>query len=611
MYKKGTILILFTLFYFSAFAQNIKSTQNIILSKDTSLLIRFIKLFKGSPNPLIDSSRINLNKSIQYISNQEGKRIHKIHFEHQHFGNFRNGDTTFQQNALTNLANKLHNATTDNTIRKNLFFHENEYLNPLVIAYNEKWLRDIDYMQDARIVALPLLNDSNLVDLFVITKDIFPFGANLVMDNLDAYDASFTIENIKDKGNGITLYQNFNINRENKVGIGGSYLARNILGSFIDVSISAHNLAKNYANAQQSASTFTIKGDLPLRTPLSKWTGGFEWNNSNNSNAFPTLWTDSFYLSAIQYKYSHTDAWVGHQLFNKPWNFNNDHYHHFIQFRFLKNIFFRRPENYLAQIDKNYQNLTAYLFSYTIFKQKIIRTQYLYGFGRNEDLPSGKSITLTTGHYKRENSTLPYLGFQLESYQLQPNEVFTHLFFNAGTSYANKELVDFKLLASIELISKLHYLANGNKYRSIFNVSFAETLKNKFNDVLLINSIYGIPQLTKERIKGGSRLSTNLESIWYNATSFYGFNLSPFAFANLTYIRTIGDPIERGDIYSAIGGGSRIRNENLIFGTIEIKGYYFPRTQLQISPWNLTIGTNLQFKYKSNLVNKPDFVQVN
>ena len=117
--------------------------------------------------------------------------------------------------------------------------------------------------------------------------------------------------------------------------------------------------------------------------------------------------------------------------------------------------------------------------------------------------------------------------------------------------------------------------------------------------------------LNKERIKGGTRLSANWESIWYNSKSFYGFRQSLFAFANVTYIRTVGDPIASGDIYSAIGGGSRIRNENLIFGTVEIKGFYFPRTNLQLSPWNMSITTNLKFKYNSNLLNKPDFVQVN
>lgn len=611
MLKRALFVLLILVLTISSFAQNKRSEHNIVNSKDSSLLISFIKLFKGRPNPLIDSTSITINKSIASIASQEGKRINRIHIEHKHFGTFGLNDSTNMPKLITKAANSLHNFTKENTIRKNLFFHENEYMNPLVIAYNEKWLRDLPYIQDARIIAFPLVNDSNSVDLYVVTKDVFPFGGSLQFKSANAYDASATIENINDMGNAVNVYHNFDINRKDKAGWGVNYMARNILGSFMDINVGANSLENNYANLETTASNVYIKGALPLLNPLSKWTGGFEWSKSQNNNEFPFKWTDSFYNATLKYQRAHFDGWIGYQLFNKPWKISNDNFRHFIQYRYLNNEFRERPNNFLLQIDKNYQNVIANLFSYTLFKQNIVRTQYLYGFGRNEDLPTGKSMSITTGHYQRENEKLPYFGIALESYQFLNNEGFRHLYLSAGSSYQNKDLLDFKFLASIEKISKLHYLESGFKYRSIFNLSFAETLKNKFNDALLINSIYGIPQLNKERIKGGTRLSANWESIWYNASTFYGFRQSPFVFGNITYIRTVGEPIGNGDIYSSIGGGSRIRNENLVFGTVEIKAFYFPRTNLQLSPWNVSITTNLKFKYNSSLLNKPDFVQVN
>ncbi len=611
MLNRAVITLLLLTIFFSSFAQNKRYEKNIVNSKDSSLFISFIRLFKGKPNPLIDSTSITINKSIKSIASQEGKRINEIHIEHRHFGNYGFNDTLFKTNLLSKAATKLHGYTQDATIRKNLFFHVDEYMNPLIIAYNEKWLRDLPFIQDARIVAFPLLHDSNSVDLYVVTKDVFPFGASLQLKSSNAYDASATLENIKDQGNAFTLNHNFDIDRKQKTGWGVNYIARNIMGSFLDVNIGANSLENNYANNMSSATSVYIKGVRPLLNPLTKWTGGFEWSISKNNNQFPKTWSDSLYDASLKYNLNHFDGWIGYQLFNKSWQFINDHFRHFIQIRYLNNKFGERPDNYLAQIDKNYQNIEARLAAYTVFKQKIIRTQYLYGFGRNEDLPTGKSLTITSGQYYRENSSLPYLGAQLESYTMQANENFRHLLLSAGTSYAEKQITDFKILATWEQISRLHYLESGYKYRSILNVSVAETLKNKFNEALLINSIYGIPQLTKERIKGGTRISANWESIWYNSRSFYGFRQSPFAFANITYIRTVGDPVRSGDIYSSIGGGTRIRNENLIFGTVEIKGFYFPRTNLQLSPWNVSVTTNLKFKYNSNLISKPDFVQVN
>jgi hypothetical protein len=611
MLKRAILFLLLQLFIFSSFAQNKRYNQNIANSKDSSIITSIIKLFKGKPSSFIDSTYIILNKSINNLSDQEGKRINSINIASSHFGMTDFSDSTIKLNIFSKIANKLHNNTNDKTIRKNLFFHENEYMNPLLIAYNEKWLRDLSFIQDARIIVSPVFNDSNSVDVVVLTKDIFPFGASLQFKNINAYDASGTVENMNDNGNAFTVYHNFDINRTNKSGWGAGYFARNLFGSFLDLNIGANSLENNYANYESTGSNIYLKGRLPLLNPLSKWTGGFEWSHAQNNNEYPGKWTDSFYNATLKYDRKHFDSWVGYQLFNKPWESNNKTYRHFIQYRYLDTKFFERPADYLLQIDRNYQNVKANLFSYTLFKQQITRTQYLYGFGRNEDLPIGKSIVVTTGHYQREGSKLPYLGFLYESYQLKNNGKFIHLFFNTGTSYLDKQILDFKFLASIEQISKLHYLQSGYKYRSMLNISFAQTLKNKFNDALFINSIYGIPQLTKERINGGTRLTANWESIWYNSRSFYGFRQSPFVFANVTYIRTVGDPIKSGDIFSSIGGGTRVINESLIFGTVEIKGFYFPRTHLQVSPWNISIITNLRFKYNSNLISKPDFVQVN
>ena len=611
MLKKTLLFLLLLLSLHNAFSQTKGYQKNIVNSKDRSLFGGFVRLFKGTPNSLVDSTSIIIEKSMKSIERQGGKKINHIYIEHKKFSNYGFSDSSNYSNLLTNFANKFHNHTKEETIRKNLFFYENEYLNPLVIAYNEKWLRDLAYIQDARIIAIPLKMDTNFVDVYVITKDIFPFGASLQLKNANAYDASVTIENIKNEGNAFTLYQNFDIDRKTKNGVGFNYSARNILASFIDVNMGANTLGNNYANGASSSSSIYINGSRPLLNPLSKWTGGFEWSYSKNNNVFPDQWSDSLYNANLKYKMNHWDSWIGYQLTNNTWKFNADAYRHFVQFRYLNNNFNSRPDNFNNLYDRNFYNIAAFLGSYTIFRQKIIRTQYLYGFGRNEDLPSGSSITLTMGKYKKEQYTLPYIGGQYESFTMQRNDRYKHFLLSAGTSYNEGQIIDFKMIASWEIIYKLHYLTSGYKYRNILNVSVAQTLKNKFNDALLINSIYGIPELSSERINGGTRISANWESILYNARSFFGFKQSPFVFANLTYIRSVDAPITRGEVYSAIGGGSRIRNESLIFGTIELKGFYFPRTHLQQSPWNLSITTNLRFKYNSSLLSRPDFVPIN
>ena len=610
-FRKVITLFLLALLHFSSNAQIRNSEKNITLSKDSSLLQTIINQFKGKPNPFIDSTFINLNKYVQQVAKYEGKRIRSIQIEQKHFGTSITNTSNLKKDALTKFTDKLHNKTNENTIRKNLFIMEQELVDPLVIAYNEKWLRDLPYIQDARILASISTVDTNEVDIYIITKDIFPIGGSFNIRNANSYTASLSTNNANDGGNAFTLSHNFDKNREINAGWGFDYTNRNLQGSFTDITLGAKSFSPNEANGDLSESTIYIRGNRPLLTPNSKWTWGFDWNNANNKNVFTSKWSDSLFNSTYNYNLKHFDAWIGYQLFSNQISLAANNMHYFVQVRFLENIFKQRPTDYLAQIDKNYQNIEAYLGSFTLFKQKIIRTQYLYGFGRNEDLPTGKSMVITSGNYRREQSSLPYVGIKLESYKLLSNENYRHGTLSAGSSYADGQLQDVRVIASIEQINKLRYLESGYKYRSIINLSFTQTLKNKFNEALLISSSYGIPQLNKERIYGGTRITANWESVWYNSRSFYGFRTSPFAFGNITYLRTVGQPIDKGDIYTSIGSGVRIRNENLIFGTIELRAFYFPRTNLQVSPWNISLITNLRYKYNSSIISKPDFVQIN
>ena len=610
-FRKIFALLFLLCLHISIYAQIRNIEKNIALSKDSSLLQTIIKQFKGKPNPFIDSTFINLNKYAQQVAKYEGKRIRSIQIEQKHFGASIVNPANLKKDVLSKFADKLHNKTNENTIRKNLFIHEQEILDPLVIAYNEKWLRDIPYIQDARILASLSSVDTNEVDLYIITKDIFPFGGSFNIRNANSYTATISTENVNDGGNAFTLSHNFDKNRSINAGWGFDYTNRNLKGSFTDINMGAKSFAPNEANGDLSESTVYIRGNRPLLTPNSKWTWGFEWNNAHNENVFPNKWSDSLFNSYYNYNLKHFDAWIGYQLFSNQISLAANNVHYFVQLRFLENIFKQRPTDYLAQIDKNYQNIEAFLASFTLFKQQIIRTQYLYGFGRNEDLPTGKSIVITSGNYRREQSSLPYLGIKLENYKLLSNENYRHGTLSAGSSYADGQLQDVRFIASIEQINKLRYLESGYKYRSFINLSFTQTLKNKFNEALLISSSYGIPQLNKERIYGGTRITANWESVWYNSRSFYGFRTSPFAFGNITYLRTVGQPIKSGDIYTSIGSGMRVRNENLIFGTIELKAFYFPRTNRQLSPWNISLITNLRYKYNSSIINKPDFVQIN
>jgi hypothetical protein len=584
--------------------------QNTTDKNKTSLKLRVLKSITGNAESMTDTNRDVIANNIELLSKYNGKQINNIIIEQHNFSTNINLPQVNQKDNFTNIANKLHKSSSDNTIRKNLFFKPNDLLNPIIIAYNEKWLRDLTFIQDARIIAIPVKYDTNKVDLFIITKDIFPLGGNLNIKNQNSFDASLSDENLFGTGNRLKINHNFDNTRIPKPAFGYELTLRNLFGSFINMNAGMNDYTNSISDGSRSAMNKHLLGELPFLHPLSNWTGGFELMEFKNTNAYPSKWSDSLFNSKLNYHYDTKDFWLGYQLFFKT-KLNKINRRHIIQLRHFENSFNIRPINFLAQLDKNYRNINANFLSITVFNQNIIRTKYLYGFGRNEDLPIGQSLSLTLGNYYRDHNSISYAGLNYEKYALQSSGNYSHLNFNIGSSYTEKKFQDFRFLSSLEIIGKLKYSKNGSPYRHLFNISIAQTLNNKFNEALLIYSNYGIPQLNKEQIKGGTRISGNWESVLYSAKTIYGFKSSPFVFANLTYIKAIDEVKKNGGVFAAVGTGTRIRNENLIFGTIEFKCFYLPRTDLQVSPWNFSFITNLKYKYNSTIIQKPDFVEIN
>ena len=65
------------------------------------------------------------------------------------------------------------------------------------------------------------------------------------------------------------------------------------------------------------------------------------------------------------------------------------------------------------------------------------------------------------------------------------------------------------------------------------------------------------------------------------------------------------------DLFTAVGGGVRTRNENLVFGTIELKGFYFPRLNGNMRDWKIEVNSNIRFRFKSSFIRRPDFIIAN
>ena len=270
--------------------------SHAIDKNNSSLKLKILNSITGNAESMTDSNRDVIANNIELLSKYNGKRINNIIIEQHDFSTNINLPQINQKDKFTNIANKLHKSSSDNTIRKNLFFKPNDLLIPSIIAYNEKWLRDLTFIQDARIIALPVKYDTNKIDLFIITKDIFPLGGSLNLKNQNSFEAAFSDDNFFGTGNAIQLNHNFDNTRNPKPAWGYNLQLRNVLGSFIKINAGMNNYTNNMADDSKSALNKYIYGELPFLHPLSNWTGGFELKELRNSNAYPSIWNDIFLM---------------------------------------------------------------------------------------------------------------------------------------------------------------------------------------------------------------------------------------------------------------------------------------------------------------------------
>ncbi|MGV8094794.1 MAG: hypothetical protein AB2L24_23315, partial [Mangrovibacterium sp.] len=107
------------------------------------------------------------------------------------------------------------------------------------------------------------------------------------------------------------------------------------------------------------------------------------------------------------------------------------------------------------------------------------------------------------------------------------------------------------------------------KARQFIRLRYLYGLHRFDEETLFLKDDDGIRGFYSNLATGKQRLVLNLETVVFQRKTIAGFNLAFFGFGDLGIIGSGRKLIFKGDYYSGIGGGIRIRNENLVFRTIQ------------------------------------------
>jgi hypothetical protein len=86
----------------------------------------------------------------------------------------------------------------------------------------------------------------------------------------------------------------------------------------------------------------------------------------------------------------------------------------------------------------------------------------------------------------------------------------------------------------------------------------------------------GFSGFRNDSIKGTQRFYVGLESVFFSPSDLLGFRFAFYGFSDLGYLFESNEFIREGFQLLSLGIGVRIRNDNLLFNTLQIRLAYYP-----------------------------------
>lgn len=516
----------------------------------------------------IYKKRFANTSDVNYLK-YSGKKIRKIEVRRLDvFGTDINYPLSENPRNYEKILNKTHFNTLESIIRKNLLFSEGDQLSPLTLSDNERLLRQLPYISDARITITQVTDEE--VDIVVNTKDIYSIGGSYTFHGLKKGSASVFDKNIFGLGHEFGLDVPFDNVAPHSPGIGFHYLVNNIQKTFINLNV--------YYLTGLGSKTYGLDLSRNLVSSLTKYAGGISFRHmytTFNLNPIPI---------PVPYKYNLQDYWL-----ERSFLINRESAARIIAgARYTNNNVFNHPV-ILPDSYYSLQKYKLYLGSVALSFQKYTKTNLLYSYGRTEDVPYGGLFKLTGG---RE-----YNEFKLRSY-LSGETAYGNKYGDLGYFYFNAALSTYLTNKRTEqglLSLHLNYFSNllnmGNfRVRNFVYLNYTRGFGRYTNEFLKFTSNDGFSGFRNDSTIGTQRLSMSLESVLFSPVNLYGFRFAFFGFTDFSFLSGTNQVLGRGYTLSSIGLGIRVRNDNLIFNTFQIRLAYFPNPPVYSTLSGLTIS---------------------
>ncbi len=485
--------------------------------------------------------------------------------------------------------NKVHINTRSRIIRENLLFKSGERVDAFKVADNERIIRQLRTIRDAKIYLSPNSDNPDVVDVTVVFQDVLSLGANINYSSTSNFDFDIYQRNLLGFARDLQLSYFFNEfdNPQKKHGYGIAYNVPNLWGSFIQGSFLYEN---NHFREILSAN---FRRDF--FTPEIKYGGGASLINL--SAFYEPL--DSL-GAKIPYSRNEGSIWVGrsYQVMKRT--------NMIVQSRINLVKYLDRPLTTEEQ-NRFFTNSNMYFLSMAVVNRTYSKSKLIKGFGRTEDITKGFLASVTYAFNSTEFYNRNYWELRTGYANYFSQLGFTSVMAILG-AFKNNSLNRWEDGAFKTEIRYFSPLINRDKYsyRQFIDFEYVSGINRLSENALVVAGRYD--NEGELRPLGDRKLNIAVESVLFTPWYFYGCKFTVYnrnTFSWLSY----GDLFNKNNYYSSASIGLRLLNESLAFPTIDLSFTFFNSPIGFVDNFQFRVSNNYLSSYREMMVGQPEIVR--
>ena len=491
-------------------------------------------------------------------------------------------------NWLERAGNNTHMLTRERVIRRDLLFRTGDTLDPQLVVRNKQLLRSRSYIADVDIAIQTDTLDTTQVHLTVKTRDSWTISVDGALHSEGRTMVGISDANIFGWGNSLKVMTNFSRKDFSYGGNMVEYEIPNLLGTFYTADFAAGRDFYNSTLELGMRKEFLRPTDYEL---------GITY--SDNKAKRYMIETDT----SLLVKERNLDVWGG--------------YSHYLR-GIRSSVYLTGRYNYRrvslrppVAVDYNpaLHDQDVLLLGAGLYRERFYTANMVYGFGSREYLATGYKAELVSGYSWGEFKDAMYLGMSYETggfsrlgYIMGGVTLGSYIDLQSGMWRQSAVDVDLRWFSNL-------FLFRRSRIRQFLSFNYTQGWNRVggSDESIRFTSENGL-QALNEYVIGTNRMIINTETVVFTPYQPLGFRIAVFGFADFGLIG-YSPNIFKNDFFTSFGLGVRLRNERLVFNTIQIRlGVAFGKRGLVESEYfRLSNPTRMeQYRYRPT---RPEIVE--